>query len=218
MRAGISGTLMSDRSNAEMALGELRFYLIRVGEAVNDGARLYDVFDTMQETLDAGTAIFDSSFSEFCPWLAKKHPDVSPCGDILLLHRLEIVPLARGQRLGIAVLHRVIKDWSSGCSFAVMKPYPLQFDASAKKNEMWDRLELEAFPQNRTAAFKKLREYYGQLGFERIGRSEFFARALDRRQPSAADLNLRDSFAFPAELLRPVNTQHAVITPTSNSD
>jgi GNAT superfamily N-acetyltransferase len=201
-KAEIQGSsLDDDKLGITVTLGQLDFYLIRVGEAINAQVNLAGVFDCYQETMDAGCAVFDSSFSEFQPAVQKLFPDAFPHEDILLLHRLTIHPLARGQRLGLAVLHRAIRDWSSGCSLVVMKPYPLQFECEAKEKPSWNELQLGNFPAVKATAFKQLSKYYERLGFQRLGRSEFSALATYQPAPSAKDLNLPDTFKIPVELL-----------------
>lgn len=108
VKAEIVGTYWPDDNgpSMEVPLGELSLYLIRVGNALNDGISLYDVFDVMQETMDAGCAVFDARFRDYNKAIQKMFEDAYCCDDILLLHRLEIRPFARGQKLGLAVLIR----------------------------------------------------------------------------------------------------------------
>ena len=185
----------------EVLLGELKFYLIRVGNAVNHDVSLHDVFDTTQETLDAGNAIFDSSYSDYKPTVHKLFEDPLPYDDVMLLHRLEIQPFARGQQLGLAVLIRAIEDWSSGCSLVVMKPFPLQLESNAQESKNWKTLALDSFPQNEKTAFQKLRSYYEKIGFERIGRSDFFALNTRLKWTALDELELPSEFMISADML-----------------
>lgn len=201
VRAEIIGThFTTDQgSSKEVNLGELSLYLIRVGNAVNQGVRLHDVFDVTQETMDTGNAIFDSNFRDYNRTVQKLFADPCSSDDVLLLHRLEIKPFARGQKLGQAVLIRAIEDWSSGCSLVVMKPFPLQFEVEARKSKRWVPLALEGFPQNEKQAFKQLRGYYEQLGFKKIGRSDFYALCLHSKWTALDELELPDEFQVPAD-------------------
>lgn len=183
----------------QVILGELSLYLIRVGNAVNHGVGLHDVFDVTQETIDAGNALFDSSFRDYNTTVQKLFMEPNSSDDVLLLHRLEIKPFARGQKLGLAVLIRAIEDWSSGCSLVVMKPFPLQFEVEARKSERWEPLALEGFPQNEKQAFKQLCGYYEQLGFKKIGRSDFYALCLHSKWTALDELELPDEFLVPAD-------------------
>ncbi len=47
------------KNPVDMVLGNLKFYIIRVGNASNDRVHLHAVFDAFQETVDVGNAIYD---------------------------------------------------------------------------------------------------------------------------------------------------------------
>jgi len=211
MKAAISGTPLADEElpAQDISLGCLEFYLIRVGEAMNEGARMADVFDSYQETMDAACAIFDGSLEEFRPAVQKKFADAVPFDDILLLHRLTIHPLARGQRLGLSVLKQAIHDWSSGCSLVVMKPFPLQFEGGAKNRPSWNELRFGDFLSDKATAHKRLTKYYERLGFQQLGRSQFYAICPRSWTPRAFDQQLRRNFTFPPALLAGSRTNHA---------
>jgi hypothetical protein len=183
-------------------LGELKMYLIQIGNALNEGMSLTVVFDTYQQTLDAGCILFNNSFNDLSPWIQRRFEDALPHEDILLLDRLTITPLARGQRLGLAILHRAIRDWSSGCSLVVMKPYPLQYEGEGRNITDMPELKLDEFRTSKTESFRRLRAYYAQLGFERIGRSEFFVLCVKNRTPSYKELSIPDCITVSAELLK----------------
>lgn len=156
-------------------LGTLELQRIQVSKAINEGVPLFDVFDVRQETMDTGSILYDSSFKEFCPMVERLFPDASPYEDILLIHRFEIHPFARGKNVGLATLHQAIRDWESGCSLVVLKSYPLQFEVDAKKSPSWDALNLGVFSQIKAPATKRLSAYYQRLGFRRIGRTPYYA-------------------------------------------
>jgi GNAT superfamily N-acetyltransferase len=199
-KAEIVADADDDDPPATAKIGTLEFYLIRLGEALNQGVGYFDIFDSYQETMDLAEAVFDGSFSEFKPVVARRFPDASTSDDILLLHRLQIHPLTRGQRIGLAVLDRAMLDWSSGCSLVVIKPFPLQFEAGALERRSWTELKLGDFPSAEKEAFKRLSAYYEQLGFERLGRTEFFALSTAVVRPSVRGLGITDSFTIPSEL------------------
>ncbi len=196
--------------DSEIVLGELHFYLIRVGNAVNDGARIFDVFDTFQETHDAGCAIYRPSFREFLPAVQRRYDSAYPSNDIMLLHYLTIEPFARGQRLGLAVLERAIRDWSSGCALVLMKPFPLQFEAAENKKERNKRLGLDGFSNSEGVAFRKLRSYYEQLGFERLSRSRYYALCPDEVHPTAKSLGLTNCVNVPRNVAEEARTLRLV--------
>jgi len=190
-----------ENDGPEVNLGTMDLYLVRVGMAINEGARLYDVFDTYQETMDLAEVVYDDDFTGFSAAVHRRFEDADPSGDILLLHRLTLDPLVRGQRLGLAAMHQAVRDWSSGCSLVVMKPFPLQFEANAKGSPTWHELRLDRFPSRKKAAFVKLVDYYRPLGFKRLGRSEFFGYCTYNRMVSWEALGLPESYTIPKCML-----------------
>jgi hypothetical protein len=203
VKGGIYGYAADDCANEkDVKLGDLKLYLVQVGNAYNEGVSRHDIFDMYQQTMDAGCALFDASFEEFSPWIQRRFDDAFPWEDILLLDRLTLNPMMRGQRLGLAVLYRAIRDWSSGCSLVVMKPYPLQYEAVSRRKEDETELKLDAFRTSKTESFRRLRAYYAQLGFERIGRSEFYVLCTKERTPSLKELSIPDCFTVSAEFIK----------------
>lgn len=189
--------------NRALRLGNLNFYLIRVSNARNDRADLHTIFDSRQETSDVFDALYSTSCPEFRPAVQRQFEDAYPGHDVLLLHHLTIRPFARGQRLGLAVLERVIRDWSSGCSLVAMKPFPLQFAMGAKQDEKtWRECDYGSFSQTEAEAILRLRTYYARLGFERIGRSVFYGLCPEYERPGVKELDLPDTVRVPLSALR----------------
>ena len=115
----VDGTIHGQPEDDELAalkiqLGELKLYRIQVGSAYDEGVSLSTVLDTYQQTMDAGCVILNDSFDDFSPWVRQRYDDAVPWNDLLLLDRLTLDPAVRGQRLGLAVLYRAIRDWSGG--------------------------------------------------------------------------------------------------------
>lgn len=156
-----------------LRLGTLELLRIQVGNATDDGFPLWEVFDGRQETMDAGAVVYDDAFEEFRPIIGRQFPEAMAHADILLVHRLVVFPFARGQDVGLAALHRAIRDWESGCALVVLKAYPLQFESDAKESPAWAAFGLENLPQDESSATKSLRTHYERLGFRRIGQTAY---------------------------------------------
>jgi GNAT superfamily N-acetyltransferase len=184
----LEGTIMGhgDSGKSSTKIGTIQVILIKVGECINDKFPLHTMFDVQQETLDAGNAVYDLSADEYeyTPSVVRMFPDAMPFNDILLIKRMEIEPSFRGKKIGLAVLYQAIKDWSSGCSLVLIKPFPLQFEVSNLKKEMERDLGAEK------AATKKLKNYYQTLGFESIPKTPFLAMCPVQRYPTFEELGL----------------------------
>ena len=177
MHADIVGWNFDIEASPALALplGSLTFELVRVGNAINDGADLDAIFDLSQETRDADNAIFNTTYTQYQPAIECRYDAANLFGDIMLLHQITIESFARGQRLGLAVLDRVMRDCSGGCALAVIKPFPLQLTRGARARPDWDREQLGRSPRGQRKALESLRGYCSRLGFERLGHSKHFA-------------------------------------------
>jgi len=178
----------------KIKLGDLKMYLVQVGNVINQEASLPFVLDRYQQIMDAGSALFNDSFDDYSPWIQHRYEEAFAGDNILLLDRLTLEPEVRGQRLGLAVLHRAILDWSSGCSFIVMKPFPLQYEGGKPNPKKVAELRLEQFKASKAESFRRLRNYYKRLGFERIGRSDIYARFAHDKMPTYEELSIPDGF------------------------
>lgn len=191
-----------DISDKEILLGKVKFHVIQIGKALNNREGSAYICDAYQQTLDAGFAVLDFATGDFHPHVEEMFPDAIPMDDLLLLDRITIYPIGRGQSLGLAVLHQVIEDWARGCSLVIIKPYPLQFEATDKRSDDWNQLALHTFPSAKRTAFGTLRNYYQRLGFRRIGRSDFYARSTAEPLPSLKDCGFSGSIYVPVDALR----------------
>jgi hypothetical protein len=91
---------------------------------------------------------------------------------MLIFHRLEILPKARGRKLGHAVLHRIMDKFGAGCEFAALKSYPLQHELKGDKPREFDQLmalgALGALEADAAKAKKSLAKYYRSAGFKPV--------------------------------------------------
>jgi hypothetical protein len=88
---------------------------------------------------------------------------------MLIFHRLEILPKARGRKLGHAVLHRIMDKFGAGCEFAALKSYPLQHELKGDKpREFAQLMALGALEADAAKAKKSLAKYYRSAGFKPV--------------------------------------------------
>ncbi|MCF6311328.1 MAG: hypothetical protein L3J39_02650 [Verrucomicrobiales bacterium] len=149
-------------------LGELRFTLIRMGSALNEGFHFHTLFDSSQSLSDLGGALYEPDFSEFVEPIRDRFSSAEPFEDLLYLRSLTVAPFARGQRLGISALHRVINDWESGCALVALQAKPLQFERGIRAESRWEKLALASLSQDGEIATAKLENHYRGLGFDSL--------------------------------------------------
>ena len=94
--------------------------------------------------------------------------------NLLILNRLVIDLPYRGRQFGLEALRGLMQRFRVGAGLIVMKPFPLQFEGEATREELETR-GLAGFKGGIRAATSKLRAYYAQLGFKSIPRTPFMA-------------------------------------------
>jgi len=155
----------------EVVLGEGLATRVRVGHAIYAGEDLHEVFDCDQGLLDAGNALFEAGFQNYKPAVLKQFPENYPEADLLLVRSISLRPEYRAQKIGLAVMHRLLLDFAGDFGLALLKPYPL---GSGKVMPGRD----------------KLRRYWAQLGFKRLAGSAFWAVSGNSPLPSESELDL----------------------------
>lgn len=192
----ISGTIkvLGDDGDGETDAGTFRVFIVDAESAINDHEPVFDVFDTFSATA--------AYFELYTPNMDFKPKVVRALGGddrwgpgMLILDRLEILPAYRGQAIGLRVLRWLCLQFSMGCGIIAMKPFPLQFEggvpAKNKQKDSFQTLRLDTFSSNLSVATKKLRRYYGRLGFVSVPRTPFMV--ADPMRPTPTFYGLLDA-------------------------
>lgn len=85
--------------------------------------------------------------------------------NLLLIHKITLLPPARGRGLAVPVLKTVLQRFRGDCRLAALLPYPLQHGAAAGTPEWQARMNYKAFRSGKREAIKKLKALYGEAGF-----------------------------------------------------
>lgn len=99
--------------------------------------------------------------------------DPLPFGGMIYIEKLDIAPQYRGRKVGLAALHLLRKHFARGCYSMFLTAHPYTYDGLSDK-------EL-------SAACRALRNYYGQLGFRRIGKTHLMGLNLEYNQTVPAE-------------------------------
>ena len=171
----ISGSiLVSEKTKArfgshpETEIGTPRAFLIPTQEARQEGFDACAVLNAKSFATSEYTPLFKNA--EWRKRVTKKfHPRST---DLLILDRIELKPEYRGQGFGLLAIRCMIGMFGWPCGLVACKPYPLQFERS-------NRWELPAQVSRRAdglrKARKKLRQYWAQVGFERVPGTMLYA-------------------------------------------
>lgn len=188
----INGELLchvSEEDESPVTAGRIQAYYIDISGAESEGYSHYDLFDLLHEGNECYHLLFDAQSDEWDDAFLEAF-DETVERNVLLLQRLEVLPGFRGGRLGLAAIHRTIQQFGHGCGYVVLKPVPLQIEPiRSASDESWrTEMALEQFPTDIEAGVRRLRAYYGLLGFQLIPDSEWMAINLDFMRPSLADI------------------------------
>ncbi|AUX42154.1 uncharacterized protein SOCE26_035810 [Sorangium cellulosum] len=187
----IHGDIRIDSNhNAPEAIGWIQARRVQAGRACNDGESLFEVCDSVDQSLhEYASAVYDYEEESILDSIS----DGCVGADILIVESIQIVAAHRGRRLGLLAMRRTVDTFGDGCAAVVIKPFPLQFSAhpnrsSRARPEPETQMDMASFVGGEKAAFAKLRKYWKQLGFRRIGKTEYFALDLQSKQPGYEEL------------------------------
>lgn len=173
----IDGVILNQIDDVRtVRIGRFSVMVIDVESAVNERESTFDIFDYSSRTIDY-YSLYTPDMDFRPKVLAALQGGERWAPNMLVLERLEILPKYRGQGAGLRVLRWLHFHFGMGCGIVVMKPYPLQFEGGEpheNANETtFKRLRLGAFTAEFEPARKKLRDYYGRLGFRLVKGTEY---------------------------------------------
>jgi hypothetical protein len=168
-------------------VGKLHAYRIHADLVFDHGKSLLDVYDAYPQQLhNVYAAVYDPTRDAFTEAVVEQFRPLD-C-DCLVIDYVAIDPRWRGLKLGLLAVRKFVDLVGGGCGVTVGKIWPLASPAVTS-----DAIPPSWLPahQSREAvkrAVHKLRRYFKQMGFERIGRSPYYGLAMDRQTPTVADL------------------------------
>jgi len=173
--------------NVVRRVGKVRAYRIHADLATENGEPLFDVCDAhSQEMHLIHSLLYDFEEGHFKEAITNRfHAMESDCLvlDYVLLH-----PKWRGLRLGLLAIRKMIDLLGSGCGLVVSDIAPLRHDAYEMLRVPNTWLPRHQTKESRRRAVLKLRRYYRQMGFARIGRSPYYGLSMAHKTPTLADL------------------------------
>lgn len=131
----------------EVKIGQVEGYHFRLGNACNDHASLFDIFDShSQEVYD----IYQSVLADNAVMARCEKLEYYDFQDLVYIARLKINKPWRGRKLGLAALIALSRRFGSTGGL-LLNAFPLEGDRDQSR-----------------AAQKKLSTYYAKAGFRRI--------------------------------------------------
>ena len=165
--------------------GRLIAHRIEIGRARNQQRTIWDIFDSVDSELsDYWETLFEDD--EIRPEIEELLDPSFNGNDLLIIDRVEVLSDFRGHNLGLMMTQRAIECLSSGCQYVAIRPFPLQYSPRANKEKL-EKMGYGTFVKTESAAFDKLRKYWGMIGFMRIGDSNVFLLNPSKNLPNSVD-------------------------------
>lgn len=172
--------IMADVGDQEVAaaeegyvhIGEMQVCVVDLGLAINEGESLFEVCDAHSGEMHwFQQALFDRR-DEFKQSVRNAiGDDAMAFSGVMYVKMLHISPEFRGNKLGLAALYALMRYGCMGCATVMLQATPLLPANGALT------------PAETVRARAKLRKHYEQLGFCRIGRTDYMGVNLQYQLP-----------------------------------
>ena len=206
----VFGEWLSDEQQTpeEIEVGEVHLRLVRLSQAMDEGASIRDLFDYDQE-MSTLSELYDWEHSdwEFAPPVLKVCPYSNSFSDICIIERIALLPWARGQGVGLRVIQLLLRNWQSGCSLAVIRPFPLQGEPATRVPAGCDEYELGSLSKDLEESTRKLTRYYARLGFKSVDDCPYLVRSTEEITPKVAEMDLPECLLVPSGIAEAVEAE-----------
>ena len=165
-------------------VGKVHAWRINAVAAAGDGEPLFDVCDAHSGELhEVHTLLYEPGDYHYRGEIVNQFDQADL--DTLVLDYVILHPQWRGLRLGLLAARKMIDLLAGGCGLVVSHIAPLRSDAADLLRVPRSWLPMSADPKQATV---RLRRYFRQMGFERIGRTRYYGLSMAMETPTLADL------------------------------
>ena len=171
--------------------GRVEFYVVKLGLAADLGLDALDACDSVsQDVYEYGAAVLDPETGQLKDEITNEFLTMG--GDLLILHCATIKPAYRGRDLGLLAAARIIDLFAQG--LVVCRPQPLQHVGRRdERHPAWSEssMQYETFKKTKVQAKRSLVKHWGRLGFQRVGRTDFYVLSTDQPRPTVEPRSTR---------------------------
>jgi hypothetical protein len=167
-------------TTGETIVGYLRAYKLHVGLAVDRGMPLFDVCDCYSQGMHSiHSLLYQPDSYSVRDTLAARFEAYE--SDLLVLDYILLDPKWRGLKIGLLAARKLVDLLGGGCGLVVSEISPLRREAH---NDL--DVPEEWIPEATTPG--SLRRYFRQMGFERLGKTPYYAMPTALVTPTAEEL------------------------------
>jgi hypothetical protein len=168
-------------------VGKVRAHVLHANLAAGCGEPLCDVCEAHSlEMDDLYSLLYNPEDDSFKDDIRNQFEAMD--FDCLVLDYILLHPRWRGVRLGLLAARKMVDLLGGGCGLVVSCIAPLRHDTHEMLRVPKSWLPRHRTKEARQEARVKLRRYFRQMGFERIGRSPYYGLSMTKRTPTLADL------------------------------
>jgi hypothetical protein len=180
-------TCSDDDTGEARTVGRVTAVRVHAGLAWDAGEPLSDVCDCYSHELaHLHGLLYEPGGYSFREPLVRRFRAVEP--DLLVLDYVVLNPKWRKLKLGLLAVRKFVDLVGGGCGLAVSFIAPLRHDSAPLLRVPRSWLPLHEAKVDRKAATVRLRGYFRTMGFERLGRSWYYALPLNLIVPGATEL------------------------------
>ena len=143
-------------------------------------------FDIILRTHLLYTLLYKSDETGFKEELVNRFDSIQT--DLLVLDYVILSPKWRKLKLGLLAVRKLIDLIGGGCGLAVSLIAPLRADAHKVIGVPKSWLPKSKTKEQRRETTIKLRKYFRQMGFVRLGKTPYYALPMNQVTPDAAEL------------------------------
>jgi hypothetical protein len=180
-------TCTDDDTGEVTKVGKLTALRVHAGLANSAGEPLFEVCDSHSSELNHLHALlYEPDRFHFREPLMARYDAIHP--DLLVLDYVVLNPRWRKLRLGLLAVRKFVDLVGGGCGLAVSLVAPLRRGAARLVGVPRSWLPRHGSKEERRAAAVRLRRHFRLMGFERLGRTSYYALPLNQVTPTAAEL------------------------------
>jgi hypothetical protein len=180
-------TCTDDETGEVSKVGRVKVQRVHAGLAHNAGESLFDVCDAHSHELHVlHTLLYEPEGYNFQDGIQARFDTFET--DLLVLDYIVLAPKWRKLRLGLLAARQLTDMLGGGCGLVVSWIAPLRHESAdyVRVPESW--LPRHETREQRKEALVKLRRYFRRMGFERLGRTPYYALSPSQVNPTAAEL------------------------------
>jgi hypothetical protein len=181
------GLIVSADEKEEVSkVGRLRAMRIHAGLAFEAKRSLFDVCDAYSQELTLLHSLLYDHEDGLREGIVDKFDAAE--SDVLVLDYVVLDPKWRRLKLGLLAVRRIVDLLGGGCGLVVSLIAPLDPFAHKSLRVPLDWLPRHGTKEQKREARIKLRRYFRQLGFRRLGKTPCYALSLHQIAPNAREL------------------------------